>query len=409
MRPVRAVAFDFNGTLSDDEPVLLAVYQELFSEHGRPLTADEYYGTLAGLSEEVIIGTWLGVDGAELATLVEQRIERYLARCRDGARSVPPCARPSRRRPAGSRSPSSRVRFGREIEPVLAGAGLDRYVWSWSPRTTSSAESPTPPGTSAPQSYSESMRPRSSRSRTRRQGSPQRRRQGCAVSRWSERTPANGFEPRTSSWTRSTRARSAGARVTLVIAHRGACWELPENTLAAFERAIADGADYVEFDVHATSDGELVVCHGRPQGHELRLEEAVDALAGRIGIMCELKTPWRYRRHDVVARTVGLLPEGRDRPLLTHARSSRQRTARAPARGPRHVDPKRVALRVGRRVQRPTRHPQRARQGPVARPPYDRLHGERAGADARAGRVRRGRIFSDRPDLLRRVLAARPD
>ena len=117
MRPVRAVAFDFNGTLSDDEPVLLAVYQELFSEHGRPLTADEYYGTLAGLSEEVIIGTWLGVDGAELATLVEQRIERYLARCRDGA-TIGAAVREAVAEAAGrSRSPWSRVRFGARSSP----------------------------------------------------------------------------------------------------------------------------------------------------------------------------------------------------------------------------------------------------------------------------------------------------
>ncbi len=97
--------------------------------------------------------------------------------------------------------------------------------------------------------------------------------------------------------------------MTFVIAHRGACWELPENTLAAFERAIAVGADYVEFDVHAAHDGSLVVCHDSPRGGELRLEPALDLLRGRIGVMCELKTPWRYRRHDVVGRTVELLPE----------------------------------------------------------------------------------------------------
>jgi glycerophosphoryl diester phosphodiesterase len=97
--------------------------------------------------------------------------------------------------------------------------------------------------------------------------------------------------------------------VTLVIAHRGACWELPENTLRAFERAIAVGADYVELDVHAAHDGSLVVCHDSPRGGELRLEAALDLLRGRIGVMCELKTPWRYRRHDVVGRTVELLSE----------------------------------------------------------------------------------------------------
>ena len=128
MRPVRAVAFDFNGTLSDDEPVLLAVYQELFSEHGRPLTAEEYYGTLAGLSEEVIIGTWLGVDGAELAALVEQRIARYLARCDTGATIGAPVREAVAE--AAGRVPVAVVSgaFRREIEPVLAGAGLDRHV-----------------------------------------------------------------------------------------------------------------------------------------------------------------------------------------------------------------------------------------------------------------------------------------
>jgi glycerophosphoryl diester phosphodiesterase len=97
--------------------------------------------------------------------------------------------------------------------------------------------------------------------------------------------------------------------MTLVIAHRGACWELPENTLAAFERAVDVGADFVEFDVHAAPDGTLVVCHERPQGGELRLAEAIAAISGRIGLMCELKSPWRYRRHDVVRRAVDLLPE----------------------------------------------------------------------------------------------------
>jgi glycerophosphoryl diester phosphodiesterase len=97
--------------------------------------------------------------------------------------------------------------------------------------------------------------------------------------------------------------------MTWTIAHRGASAELPENTSAAFERAIELGADFVEFDVHAAADGSLVVCHEPPVGGEPRLEEVVDQCSGRIGLMCELKSPWRYRRHDIVARTVGLLPE----------------------------------------------------------------------------------------------------
>lgn len=47
----------------------------------------------------------------------------------------------------------------------------------------------------------------------------------------------------------------------LVTAHRGAAGAAPENTLAAFERAIADGADFVELDVQETADGQVVVIH----------------------------------------------------------------------------------------------------------------------------------------------------
>jgi glycerophosphoryl diester phosphodiesterase len=46
-----------------------------------------------------------------------------------------------------------------------------------------------------------------------------------------------------------------------VIAHRGASTEAPENTLAAFRRALEIGVDAVETDVHLSSDGELVVIH----------------------------------------------------------------------------------------------------------------------------------------------------
>jgi glycerophosphoryl diester phosphodiesterase len=46
-----------------------------------------------------------------------------------------------------------------------------------------------------------------------------------------------------------------------VIGHRGAMGVAPENTLVSFERAIADGADLVEFDVHETKDGHVVIIH----------------------------------------------------------------------------------------------------------------------------------------------------
>ena len=45
------------------------------------------------------------------------------------------------------------------------------------------------------------------------------------------------------------------------IAHRGASGSAPENTLAAFEKAIEIGVDAVELDLHGTADGEVVVIH----------------------------------------------------------------------------------------------------------------------------------------------------
>jgi len=55
---------------------------------------------------------------------------------------------------------------------------------------------------------------------------------------------------------------SWGRRATpLIIAHRGASADAVENTLAAFRRARADGADGVELDVMRCATGEVVVFH----------------------------------------------------------------------------------------------------------------------------------------------------
>ena len=49
------------------------------------------------------------------------------------------------------------------------------------------------------------------------------------------------------------------------IAHRGASGEglAPENTLAAFEKAIEIGCDIIEIDIHLTADNRVVVIHDR--------------------------------------------------------------------------------------------------------------------------------------------------
>ena len=48
---------------------------------------------------------------------------------------------------------------------------------------------------------------------------------------------------------------------TDITAHRGASVDAPENTLAAFSKAIEDMADVIELDVQMTQDGYIVVMH----------------------------------------------------------------------------------------------------------------------------------------------------
>ncbi|MGA2879365.1 MAG: glycerophosphodiester phosphodiesterase [Bryobacteraceae bacterium] len=84
-------------------------------------------------------------------------------------------------------------------------------------------------------------------------------------------------------------------RVTLIqiVAHRGASSEAPENTLAAFERAIEVGADMIEFDVRRASDSRLVISHD-PVRNPARLPTLEDTLRltqNRIQLDVELKEP----------------------------------------------------------------------------------------------------------------------
>ena len=50
-------------------------------------------------------------------------------------------------------------------------------------------------------------------------------------------------------------------RIPWIIAHRGASGHAPENTLAAFERAVQLGAGFIETDLHLTRDAQFVAIH----------------------------------------------------------------------------------------------------------------------------------------------------
>lgn len=65
---------------------------------------------------------------------------------------------------------------------------------------------------------------------------------------------------------------------TLILGHRGASGEAPENTLRAFALAAAQGADGIELDVQPTADGVLVIMH----------DETVDRTTNGAGRVAEL-------------------------------------------------------------------------------------------------------------------------
>lgn len=63
-----------------------------------------------------------------------------------------------------------------------------------------------------------------------------------------------------------------------MIAHRGASHDAPEHTLAAYRKAIEDGADGLECDVRLTADGHLVCVHDRRVNRTSNGRGAVSAL-----------------------------------------------------------------------------------------------------------------------------------
>ena len=121
---VAAIVFDFNGTLSDDEPVLCEIFMHLFAEHGRPMSAQEYFDRLAGLSDPEIVTTWLGEEHPDVRAVIAERERRYRAAASDGStihEHVREAVRfAAERVPLAICSGAARA----EIEPVVEAAGI---------------------------------------------------------------------------------------------------------------------------------------------------------------------------------------------------------------------------------------------------------------------------------------------
>lgn len=90
-------------------------------------------------------------------------------------------------------------------------------------------------------------------------------------------------------------------------AHRGFSGKYPENTMLAFTKAVETGCDGIEFDVHLSADGQVVIIHdekldrttngsGWVKDHTLAQLQALDASATFRGVygVCPIPTLEEY-------------------------------------------------------------------------------------------------------------------
>lgn len=100
-----------------------------------------------------------------------------------------------------------------------------------------------------------------------------------------------------------------------IIAHRGASFDAPENTLESFQLGLDQGADALECDLHLSKDGELVTIHDADLHRIADLKKSVDELN-----LAELKaldagswkaSKWKDARIPTLAEVLDLLPPDR--------------------------------------------------------------------------------------------------
>jgi glycerophosphoryl diester phosphodiesterase len=98
----------------------------------------------------------------------------------------------------------------------------------------------------------------------------------------------------------------------LVLGHRGASGEAPENTLAAFRLAMTQGADGVELDVRRCATGEVVVIHdedlARVGGVPLRVEASPLAALRELDVGAWKGPRFRGERIPLLAEAFEALP-----------------------------------------------------------------------------------------------------
>jgi glycerophosphoryl diester phosphodiesterase len=108
---------------------------------------------------------------------------------------------------------------------------------------------------------------------------------------------------------------TAPAKEPLIVAHRGASFDAPENTLAAFRLAWQQGADGIEGDFRLTADGRIVCIHDedtkRVGGSQLIVKASAYAQLKGLDVGTWKGDRWRGESIPTLEDVLAVLPKGR--------------------------------------------------------------------------------------------------
>jgi glycerophosphoryl diester phosphodiesterase len=101
----------------------------------------------------------------------------------------------------------------------------------------------------------------------------------------------------------------------MIVAHRGASYDAPENTLSAFKLAIEQGADAFEADFYVTADGHIVCFHDkdteRISGEKLSITATPFDRLRRLDVGLWKGPRWHGERMPTMEEVLAAVPEGK--------------------------------------------------------------------------------------------------
>lgn len=102
--------------------------------------------------------------------------------------------------------------------------------------------------------------------------------------------------------------------IPIIVAHRGASGDAPENTLAAFELGWRQGADALEGDFHLTRDGAIVCIHdsstGRTGDRDLKVAECTLEQLRQADVGLHRGPQFKRQRIPTLAEVLATAPKG---------------------------------------------------------------------------------------------------